>query len=136
MPQKRVLGADVVKRRMKLITRNVRREVGVRLDQSAKDLLLRARGLSPQLEGFLIGAGDILKRGNRNVVKRIVFFDSPYAVIRHEDVYNLGPISSLKKSPDGPIGRKFLSRPFQAQGPRYIREIGEGVNLALRQSVR
>ena len=54
----------------------------------------------------------------------------------HEDTYNLGPISSLKTSSDGPIGRKYLSRPFQAQAQAYIDNVAEGIRLALRQSVR
>lgn len=121
---------------MKVITRNVRREVAVRLDQSADDLLLRARGLSPQLTGALIGSGAIARRGNRDVVKRIIYFDTPYAVRMHEDRYNLGPISSIKSSPDGPIGRGYLRRPFDANSRDYIANIGAGVRLALRQSVR
>jgi hypothetical protein len=131
-----VKGGAAVKRRLRIISRNVHREVGVRLDHNAEDLLSRARGLAPQLEGHLIDAGDILRRGNQYLHKRVIFFDSPYAVVRHEDVYNLGPISSMKSSPDGPIGRKFLSRPFEAQAQKYQKQIAEGVRLALRQSVR
>jgi hypothetical protein len=131
-----VTGGAAIKRRLRVISRNVHAEMGVRLDQAAKDLLSRARGLAPQLSGELIGDGDILRRGNKTVHRRVVFFDSPYAVVRHEDVYNLGPISSIKSSPDGAIGRKFLSRPFERQSKNYEKSIAAGVRLALRQSVR
>lgn len=132
----KVQGGDVAKRRMRIIARNVHKEVVVRLDRSAVDLLSRARGLAPQLEGFLILSAHIIRRGNQHTAKRIIVFDSPYAVVRHEDTYNLGPISSQKSSPDGFIGRKFLSRPFEQHSAFYVNDIGKGVALALRQSVR
>lgn len=132
----RVLGGRVVKQRMKLIARNVHREMGVRIDQNALDLLGRARGLAPQLDADLILSGDVVRRGNQSVHKRVVFFDSPYAVRRHEDRYKLGPVSSVKQSPDGPIGRKYLSRPLKRQQRHYIKHLKEGVKLALRQSLR
>lgn len=129
-------GGLIIKSRMKKIARNVHREVAERLDQNAEDLLMRARGLAPQLESHLIGSGDFLRRGNKTTHKRIVFFDIDYAVVRHEEFYNLGPVSSMKRSPDGTIGRKFLERPFKAQFAKYRDNIAEGIQLALRQSVR
>lgn len=131
-----VRGADVIKRRFRIISRNVHREAAVRLTQNARDLLSRARGLAPQLESDLIESGDIQRRASQGLHRRWVFFDSPYAVVRHEDFYNLGPTSSAKRSPDGPIGRKFLSRPLEAQADNYVDNLDEGVNLAIRQSVR
>lgn len=131
-----VKGAAVIRRRMRLITRNVREEVAVGLDAAAEDLRRRAQGLAPQLEGDLIGSAKIRQKGRKDVVSRTIYFDSPYAVVRHEDFYNLGPVSSVKKSPDGAIGRKYLSRPFEANQRRYTREIGESIDRALRQSVR
>ena len=131
-----VRGGDVIRRRLRLIRRNVKAEVARELDDVADDLLTRARGLAPQLEGDLIGSGIIKKRRAREAVSRTIFFDSPYAVVRHEDFYNLGPVSSVKASPDGPIGRKYLSRPFEANHPRYVKEIGRAVDRAIRQSLR
>lgn len=131
-----VKGADVIRRRLRLIRRNVKAEVAAQLDDSADDLLTRARGLAPQLEGDLIASGIIKKRRFREAVSRTIFFDSPYAVVRHEDFYNLGPVSSVKASPDGPVGRKYLSRPYEANHPRYVKEIGAAVNRAIRQSLR
>ena len=131
-----VFGLPLIKKRLRVITRNVRREVAQALDDASDDLLFRARGLAPQLDSDLIESGSILRRGNRSVVTRVVYFDSPYAVVRHEDFYNLGPVSSLKQSPDGEIGRKYLSRPFEAQQPTYQRDIGAAVRRGLRSAVR
>ncbi len=132
----RLGGLALVKKRMKVVGRNVHREIAKRLDQNAEDLLTRARGLAPQLTSELILSGDIIRRGTKTTAKRIIFFDSEYAVVRHEDVYNLGPISSLKRSPDGRIGRKFLSRPHRAQFNAYKENIAKGIRLALSQSTR
>lgn len=131
-----VRGGDAIRRRLKTIRRNVRREVAFALDDASDDLLSRARQLSPQLTGFLIGSGIIAKRRAREVIGRTIFFDAPYAVVRHEDVYNLGPISSQKSSPDGPIGRKYLSRPFEKHNPRYQREIRDAIERGIRLSLR
>jgi len=121
---------------MRLIVRNVRAEAIVALDAAAEDLLSRAQQLAPQLSGEMIGSGDIKRRGRKDLVSRTIYFTSPYAVRRHEDFYNLGPISSMKTSPDGPVGRKYLSRPFEAHRDRYHREIGHAMRRALRQSLR
>ena len=126
----------MIRKRLRLIVRNVRDEVAQQLDEAAEDLLLRARQLAPQLSGELIGSGDIARRQSRDIVSRTIFFDSPYAVRRHEDFYSLGPISSIKSSPDGSIGRKFLQRPFEAHRDRYQRQIAHGLQRALRQSLR
>lgn len=131
-----VHGGSAIRRRLRVIVRNVRAEVAEQLDQAAEDLLLRARQLAPQLSGELIDAGDIAGRQTRDVVSRTIFFDSLYAVVRHENVYNLGPISSVKSSPDGPIGRKFLQRPFETHRERYQRDIVHGLRRALLQSLR
>jgi hypothetical protein len=131
-----VTGNEVIGRRLRLIRRNAVRAVAVGLDFAADDLRQRAEGLAPQLEGFLIGSAAIQRRGNQNAQKRVVFFDTPYAVRMHEDTYNLGPVSRLKQSPDGPIGRKYLERPFRAQVAGYNRAIAETIRKSLRQSVR
>lgn len=129
-------GARVIKERLRRIARNVRAEITIELDQVADDLLERANGLAPQLSGDLILSGAIARRGSRDVVSRTVFYDQPYAVVRHEDFYNLGPISSLKRSPDGPIGRKYLERPFVAQRDNYQERLGRAVSRALVFGVR
>lgn len=131
-----VHGAAVIKRRLRLIARNVRDEVRTALDEAAEDLLFRARLLAPQLEGELIDSGKIARHRSRGVEARTISFGTPYAVVRHEDFYNLGPISSVKSSADGPVGRKYLSRPFERHSPRYFEEIGDAVERGIRQSLR
>lgn len=129
-------GAAAISRRLKIIERNARREMLQALDDAADDLLSRARQLAPQLSGDLIDSGHIRKRGSKHLVSRTIVFDECYAVRRHEDYYQLGPISATKSSPDGPIGRKFLERPFDMHKDRYYEEQGKAVARALRQSLR
>ncbi|MCP4868278.1 MAG: hypothetical protein GY898_06120 [Proteobacteria bacterium] len=129
-------GAAAISRRMKIIERNARREMIHQLDENADDLLSRARQLAPQLSGELIESGTIRKRGSRKLVSRTIVFTACHAVRRHEDFYQLGPISSTKSSPDGPIGRKFLERPFEAHKDDYYKSQGAAVARALRQSLR
>lgn len=131
-----VHGGPEIQRRMRIIVRNVRKAVAVALDDAADDLLARAQQLAPQLEGDLIESGIIKKRGSLDVLRRWVVFTACHAVRRHEDFYSLGPISALKSSPDGPIGRKYLSRPFWLHKDRYHKEIERAMSGALRQSVR
>jgi len=129
-------GAKVIKRRMRLIVRNVRDEISEALDEAAEDLRGRSQGLAPQLEGDLIGSAEIKSHRKKNLESRKIFYDSPYAVVRHEDFYNLGPVSSVKKSPDGPIGRKYLSRPFDRNKARYKDELANAMRRGIRQSMR
>lgn len=131
-----VHGKAVIVRRMRLIVRNVKEEVEVALDEAAEDLRGRANALAPQLSGDLILSAEIKAHDTKTLSSRTIYYDSPYAVVRHEDFYNLGPISSVKKSPDGPIGRKYLSRAFERHNPRYQTELGNAVNRGMRQSVR
>lgn len=131
-----VHGRKTIEKRSRTIQRNVKAEVSRQLDENADDLLSRAQGLAPQLEGDLIASGIIKKRRFRAAVSRTVKFTSPYAVVRHEDFYNLGPVSEVKKSPDGRIGRKYLSRPFRKNRARYQKEIGNAIDRAIRGSLR
>lgn len=121
---------------MRIIVRNVQKEAAVALDDAADDLLARAQQLAPQFSGELIDSGVIKRRGSPGLVARSVLFTACHAVRRHEDFYSLGPISALKSSPDGPIGRKYLSRPFWLHRDRYHKEIGRAMSRAMRQSVR
>ena len=131
-----VHGRKQIAGRSKIVQRNVKAEVARALDDAADDLLSRAQGLAPQLEGDLIASGIIKKRRGKADVSRTIKFTEPYAVVRHEDFYNLGPVSEVKKSPDGPIGRKYLTRPFRKNQRRYQKEIGEAIDRAIRQNLR
>lgn len=131
-----VTGGAVVRRRMRAMVKNVKAEVSEAMDNAAEDLLSRGRQLAPQLTGELIGSGGIRKRRATDIISREVFFAAPYAVVRHEDFYNLGPISSVKRSTDGPVGRKYLSRPLEIHRARYHREVRDAMRRGIRLSLR
>lgn len=131
-----VSGATVIRKRFKTIVRNVRAGAAVNVQHVAEDIVERSNLMAPQLSGEMIGTAKIKPRDRRDVISRTIFYDSPYAVRRHEDFYNLGPISSLKQSPDGPVGRKYLQTPFEKHRDRYIRQIGNGVRDDVRRSLR
>ncbi len=134
MPAK---GEKQIRKRLRIAARNAQAAMDQSIQDSAEDLLSRARVMAPQLSGDLILSGDIRKtRGAGGATGRIVFFDEPYAVIRHEDVYNLGPISRTKSSPDGPIGRKYLERPFRNHQARYVKDARDAVLASLRRTFR
>jgi len=122
---------------MRLLARNAKGAMEQSIQDSAEDLLSRARVMAPQLSGDLILSGGIRKAPSiGGAVGRIVFFDEPYAVIRHEDTYNLGPISRTKSSPDGPIGRKYLQQPYDNHKARYIRDARNAVAKSFRRTLR
>jgi len=109
------------------------------MDDAANDLLDRSVALAPQLSGDLVNDALVRKFDTRNRFARAVEFGPPgspstaYAKVRHEDFYNLGPISSIKPgSDDGAVGRKFLERPFNLHARRYIDDVGRAVESALR----
>ncbi len=115
------------------------------MDKNAEDLLSRAVALSPQLTSELLGSGAIDSddpRGSAGgVFVRTVHFGSgesePYALKMHEGTYNLGPVSRSKPpTGDGPIGRKFLQRPYDRHKQRYIKEIARITELSIQRSIR
>jgi hypothetical protein len=87
----------------------------------AADLLERSANLAPILRGDLIRSGRITKAGSRkNLIRRQVTYGTDHAVFTHEGSYQLGPVSRLKPATqDGPVGRKYLDRPFRKHSARY-----------------
>jgi hypothetical protein len=109
------------------------------MDDVANDLLDRSVALAPQLSGDLVNDARVVAQNTRNRYARAVEYgpagseSSAYAKVRHEDFYNLGPISSVKPgSEDGAVGRKFLERPFNRHAQRYIEDVGRAVERVLR----
>jgi hypothetical protein len=122
---------------MRAIQRNVREAAAQQSDENADDLLTRARAMAPQLSGEMMEDSQVIGRDRKDSVLRTVVFSSVYAVRRHEDIYNLGPVSTAKSpSPDGPVGRKYLESPFNNNIQRYMKLVGTAVSKAIRMSVR
>ena len=117
----RVKGAAEVKRRFRKLPREIFGAVDEVLENDALELLGRGNALVPELTRDLLLSGNIETKRRGGSVQFVIFYDEPYAVRRHEDEYNLGPVSSVKSgTQDGPVGRKYLSRPFENMKRRII----------------
>jgi hypothetical protein len=90
------------------------------LMDNALHLEQHAKIMAPVLEGHLEGgiqANTNIKRDGKTYVAEVHAgtdsLSAPYALRRHEDVYDPGPLTRLKP-PDaaGPAGRKYLARPL------------------------
>lgn len=135
----RVLGADLLNRRLAAFAKRIP-EVGVTrgLDLSAADLLERSANLAPILTGDLIRSGRIIRqRRGRGRIVRIISYGTDHAVFTHEGFYRLGPVSSRKPATsDGPVGRKYLERPFRIHSKRYVELIRSEAEKAINQGRR
>lgn len=140
----KVTGGDAIRRRMRVIRRNVRAAVAQAMDDAADDLLVRAVKLAPQLEDDLIESGDVLQTNRRDTFKRVVLFSRPYAAYQHEGI-NRSTGAPLKPGPrtrqkpstaDGTPGPKYLERPYMRHRRRYVTDVGDAVKDAIRRSVR
>lgn len=119
-----------LQRTLRDIGKQTRRAINVVLDRQAVLLRGRAVAIAPELTRRLILSSKITSRNQKGKAIRVVSFDTPYAVTRHESFYNLGPISSQKApTQDGPTGRKYLSRPFN----NLVRE--KGVEKEIRDAL-
>lgn len=136
-----VLGADLIERRLLALVTSHRSGVPRDMDLIAADLLSRAADLCPVLTGDLIRsgrvAGNTTTAGSGSVVRRTVSFGTKYAVWIHEAHYNLGPVSRRKSgTEDGPVGRKFLERPFRKHADRYKAFLARGVEQRNRAGTK
>lgn len=117
--------------------RQLNRETRDVLENQAQELFGRSVALVPELERHLLLSGKVTERTFFGRTTFIVSYDTPYALIRHEDFYNLGPISSRKApTQDGEPGRKYLERPYQAMIPQIKRELAKVFRRAARKARR
>lgn len=141
-----VKGGKIIQDRLKKIQKNLRTAVSQQMDKNAEDLLSRSGALVPQLTGELRSDAKITKKDPGKaggVFSRTISYGntkpaSDYTLFIHEDTnYRLGPVSRAKPgTADGPVGRKFLSRPFDAHRREYLKEIGRITELSIQRSVR
>lgn len=107
-------------------------------DHVAVELLGRAQAVAPELTRHLVLSGAIDRSKQGEVITRVVKFTEIYALIMHEDFYQLGPLSRRKSgTQDGPVGRKYLERPYTNMRERVQREdfpqaVVRGVRSVLR----
>lgn len=122
-----VLGAQLIEKKLQRLVTSNKGAVEASMNHASADLLQRSADLAPILTGDLIRSGRVLKTGsNAKTIVRVVGYGTNHAVFAHEMItpagpFNLGPISSKKPpSPDGPVGGKFLLRPYLLHKHRYI----------------
>lgn len=134
-----VRGARALRRRLARIVEKLPIAASIELDNQARELQGRAVAVAPELTRKLILSSRVEKLDSSRRAVRAVSFDTDYAVIRHEDTYELGPISSQKApTQDGPPGRKYLERPFRNMvGPiqRALGEIPEDLARRVRREI-
>jgi hypothetical protein len=138
-PAGRVLGADLIIKRINRAGQGAKAGGRIGLDLSAADLLLRSANIAPILTGDLIRSGRVARRGGikAGVIIRIISYGTDHAVFAHEEITpagprQLGPWSEQKPgTDDGVVGGHFLSRPFRRHKNRYFRLIGKHINDAM-----
>ena len=132
-----VEGVEQTRRNLRRVSRAVIDAMNDALEDGAGVFLSQARDFAPQLTGQLIrDSGVSSVRRGRNVEGRriktfsIFFGNGPsraYAVLQHERRFNPGPITRSKPG----AGRKYLSRAFDKQKRKVIRQIGRDVERAI-----
>ena len=133
-----IRGVRRLRRAFRSIVRDVDRGVDERLDDQARRLLGSAIAVAPELTRRLILSGSITKRSGGGRSIRVIDFDTPYAVVQHENQLLLpGPLTSRKAATqDGEAGAKFLERPYRRLLQTFIREIGQVPNRVVRRRRR
>lgn len=138
MAIKHVIGAAVVRSRMRKIVRNVNAAVQQEMDDIADELLTASRDKAPQLTGEMIRSSKTDSRNARSEGRftRRVRYTTVYAPIQHEKTFRPGPVTAAKLGNRVGVGKGFLSKPFKRAEPKIPRRISRAVNRAIRQSVR
>ncbi len=126
MARDELRGDKTLRKRLAFIIDKTPLAMAIKLDDQANRLRGRAVAVAPELTRKLILSSRVTKQDSRARAIRVVSFDTDYAVVRHEDFYELGPISSAKApTQDGPPGRKFLERPFRNMTKPMQRDLGK-----------
>jgi hypothetical protein len=122
----------------RVLLKNARRG-GIRaMNAVSKDLLRRAQAITPELTGALVTSGRIDKRITDKLAVFVVSFGAEgpsqdYAFRVHETHQPPGGfITAQKSGEEGRAGRKFLFRPLQNNRDRYLQDIADGVQRAIR----
>lgn len=138
MPGPRVTGADVIRKRLRKIVRNVGDAVAEEMDDVASELLTASRDQAPQLTGEMIRTAKIKRSNARRAGRfvRTVKYTEEYAPIQHEKRHHPGPVTAARLGDTYGIAIKFLSHPFGMMKRTIPRRLARVVEKAIRQSVR
>lgn len=127
-------GAKQLINRLRRIRAKVPRKIEETMLGQAVELQARAIAVAPELSRRLVQSSRVTREARSNRVAIGVSFDTPYAVIRHEDFYNPGLLSRAKSpTQDGDAGRKYLERPYNNMLEQIQEKIGEAVVDACRE---
>lgn len=129
-----VRGGDLIRRRLLIIRRAVDDAIVEGMDELAENVHSLSKDLAPQLTGLMIRTSDISKDDSRSGgrFRRSIFYEQPYAVWQHEEVFNPGPVTQTKPG----AGPKFLSRALDFHKIRGQARIGKRISRALRIVLR
>ena len=131
-------GGDAIRRRMKLLTRNVREDVSQTLDDLADELLTDARNKAPVLTGLLTASSrtdstDMRLQGR--MVRKVRFF-APYAKYQDKYPHWPGPGTAAKLGSGFGVAQGFLTKTQRAFKPEVMRRLKASVERAIRQTLR
>ena len=127
-----LLGKEIVKRRLRIIQRNVNEAVEQSMDDLATDIHSLSNDLAPQLTGEMIRQSGTDSDDSGTRFRRSVFYSLAYAIWQHEEVFNPGPITAGKPG----AGRKFLQRAFDRNVQKGIQDVGRAIGRSLRITLR
>jgi hypothetical protein len=129
-----VTGGALIRARLAFIRRAVDDAIAQGMDDFADDVLSMSRDLAPQLTGLMIRTSGVSKSDSRSLgrFRRSIFYEQPYAVWQHEEVFNPGPITSAKPG----AGPKFLTRALNFHRLRGQKAIGRRIQRTLRTVLR
>lgn len=139
MARRNVTGTALIKKRLKLIDRNVAHATMQELDDIAEDLLNMSRDEAPRDTDKMIGTADTDSEDRRRAgsFKRSVFYKMEYAIYQHELVFRPGEKTQRYLGGSSPgIGRYFLSMPFLKIKPTVRPRLAKVIRKAIAQSVR
>ena len=132
-----VEGGAAIRRRLRIISKNVGRFIDDEMDDIAQEILAESRKLAPQDTGKMISTAGWDKDDTLESFRRSVFYKEDYAPIQHEGLIRGRPIQPGPGTRSKPgAGRKFLQRAYNAKVRDIPRRVGKAVERGLRVSLR
>lgn len=139
-----ITGIADVNRNLQRVLRNVNKEVVIEMENVMEDLSRRTCIEAPKDSGDMreslrgtvndkeiirgMDTGGIQRMGNiekKDKLEGVVFYDTEYAVIQHEDMSLNHPTAGTKA--------KYLQDPFQQNQQLYLQKFQDAVNRGSRR---
>ena len=112
--RRRVTGQEVIKQNFARLRRGTFRALEVAMIEQAEALLTEANNKAPQLTSDMINGAVVTSVRNRSKgrIRVAMAYTHDYAIWQHEEIFNPGPITSVKLGPARGVGRKWLQKVF------------------------